>query len=108
MEEFDPSADIAERHAQQLLDHAKREKIEFGLDVERWFESKIGHYCTDKAAREEAQLLEELTDVDPNNTKEIIRIQQSIQVRRCWQGWLAEAISEGLTAQQQAIEQGHL
>ena len=108
MEEFDPAIEIAAQHEQARSDQAKRRLIQFGIDVDRWFQTPIGRYCVDKAAKEENELLEELAEVDANDVKEIIRLQTQIQVRRAWQGWLSEAISEGRTAEAQAIEQGHL
>ena len=82
-----------------------RKRIAFGFDVENFLTTPIGKYLAQRAENERVALLEQLTTIDHNKADHIHRIQTRIAILDHWQEGLADAVTDGYSAQQQLIEQ---
>lgn len=75
-----------------------------GLDVEAFLIGPVGKYLVLRAEAERARLLDNLATVDPHDPRAIVTLQNKIGVLDCWQQWLADAITEGVQAQEQLVD----
>lgn len=81
-------------------------KAKFQFDVEDFLRSSVGRYLAARAEKERVSALEELAMISPTHASAIAEIQQRIRVCDSWQQWLADAVTEGIAAQQQLIDMG--
>ena len=72
-------------------------EIDFGMEVEAFLQSDIGRYLAKRA--------EAVKVVDPEDTKSVRGLQNTIKVAESVLYWLAEAIQAGLNAQAELHEQ---
>lgn len=75
-----------------MTDKEYEDVIRFGEEVQRFCQGTIGRYLLNKAADEREAAMIDLADVDPNDTKEIIRLQTIIARSSNFGAWLKEAI----------------
>jgi hypothetical protein len=76
----------------------------FGKQVENFWASDVGRYLQTKAQERYNAAIDQLRDVDPEDAKEIRRIQNEIKFSECFVGWLNEALREGLEARTELTE----
>jgi len=76
-------------------------KVELQFDMQAFVQSTVGRYLVGAAERDRAAALEELATTNPDDPNQIRDLQQRVAVVDAWQGWIADAITEGKVAQQQ-------
>lgn len=76
-------------------------EVELGLDVEQFMQSKVGRYLVGRAMHEADQATEQLKTADPENSKEIRRLQNEIYRSNQVIEWLNEALQAGKNAEEQ-------
>lgn len=69
--------------------------IENGDNAEKFLRSPFGQYILGQAELEAEQAKESLADVDPDDKKEINRLQNIIKRSRTLEGWISSAIEKG-------------
>jgi len=80
-------------------------EIDFGMEVEAFLQSDIGRYLAKRAEAEVESAVEAMKVVDPEDTKSVRGLQNTIKVAESVLYWLAEAIQAGLNAQAELHEQ---
>lgn len=99
--------DNFQQYEQDSLERAKQElqtAIATGFTVESFITGPVGQYLVARAEAERQMLLESFVAVDPTDTKAIAQMQARIGILDCWQQWVADAITEGIQAQQQFVD----
>ena len=79
--------------------------IDFGMEVEAFLQSDIGHYLTKRAEAEVEAAVEVMKSVDPEDVKSVRGLQNTIKVAESVLYWLADAIQSGLNAQAELYDQ---
>jgi hypothetical protein len=77
--------------------------VALGLQVEGFLSGPIGAYLVGKAEEEIEAALQELKTVTPTDVPRIVTLQNVIHRAESVQYWLAEAVQEGLNAQQELV-----
>lgn len=80
-------------------------EVQFGIEVEAFLNSSLGKYLVQKAETERDAALEKLKVADPDNAKEIRRLQNEVWRAESMQTWLAEAIQTGWNAETTIAQQ---
>lgn len=70
----------------------------FGEQVQEFLRSDVGRFLIGRAEKELAHQMSLLKLVDPRVPEQIIRLQVRIEQLEKFEGWLADAVQEGLTA----------
>ena len=73
---------------------------EFGMDVSAFLNGPVGRYLVRRAEAEIEAATEQLKKIDPTDTEGVRRLQNEIYRAEAIQYWLAEAIQEGLNAEE--------
>lgn len=76
-------------------------EVELGLDVEKFLESKVGRYLVGRALYEAEAATEQLKTADPEDAKQIRRLQNEIYRSNQVVEWLKEAMLAGRNAEEQ-------
>ena len=79
--------------------------IDFGFQAEAFLQSDVGKYLIAKAEAEVVEATEALKTVDPTVPDAIRELQNRVYRGESIQYWLGEAITSGLNAQQEFIDQ---
>ena len=78
--------------------------ILLGDDADQFFNSDLGKYVMERAKEEVEANTEYLKKCDPNDSREIIRMQTNIRVAEGALVWMAEALSSGRELLQMQME----
>lgn len=70
----------------------------FGERVQEFLRSEIGAFLLRKAEADLANQIDELKRANVGNSNHIIRLQVRIELLEKFEGWLGDAVQEGLTA----------
>lgn len=70
----------------------------FGKYVDDFWTSDLGQYLLQRTLEEYNSALEEFRTCDPNDTKQVSRIQSKMLRAESFRNWLSEAIEEGAKA----------
>lgn len=92
----------ADRERQALL---RAVKLQF--DAEDFVRSDVGRYLVACSEAAKTAALDELVACDPTQPETIRKLQVDYRVASTWLDWVAQAITEGLAAQQQLIDADH-
>lgn len=77
-----------------------RENLQIGREAEAFKTSALGQYVLTKANEQRQQLIEALLLADPHEWKTVQDLQIKIVALGTFEGWLDQAIQDGLYAQQ--------
>ncbi len=102
----DAEHEVAQRALDQKEQASLFREVGFGLDVQVFLRSDIGRYLCERAEEERVAALEELAIIDHTDATAVLRLQCRIKILDSWQGWLAEAVTVGQTAEKTLNEQG--
>lgn len=75
------------------------QQIDLGFQAEAFLHSDIGRYLVQRAEGQVEEAVEALKQVDPDDSKCIRGLQNTIHVAESIQYWLVDAINAGLNAQ---------
>ena len=73
-------------------------EAQLGREAEKFFESDLGRYIEGAVKQEVQAATDALISVDPNDTQEIIRLQNKIRTAEAGVGYLKELIIKGVQA----------
>lgn len=88
---------------QDRLTDEQKTRIELGDHVEAFLKTTVGQYLAKRAEDERGDLLEQLADTDPYDSKAIALLQRRIQVLDSWQQWFAEALADADDVERQFL-----
>lgn len=77
------------------------EQIDLGLAIESFLESNLGKFMLERAAGEAIEAMDMLKQVDPEDSKEIRRLQNIVQRGEGFEIWLIEGLQQGRAMEQQ-------
>ena len=78
---------------EELLDRAA-----FGKQVELFWGSRVGMYLQERARACYSDAIQALKSVDPTDAKAVARAQIEVWKAESFEGWLSEAVLDGLKA----------
>lgn len=79
-------------------DQRLEDQVAFGAQAEQFLRGPIGQYLLDRSAEQIEQAKESLAAVDPEDVRQISRLQAVIARNRDIEGWLGEIIQAGWDA----------
>ena len=88
---------------QDRLTDEQKARIELGDHVEAFLKTTVGKYLAKRAEDERGDLLEQLADTDPYDSKAIALLQRRIQVLDSWQQWFGEALADADDVERQFL-----
>ena len=97
--------EIEERAREEEFDRANREVIARGVEAQKFLNSKVAEFITDIAEAKVQAAMDKLTNVNPNDTEQIIELQGVIKQFRHYERCLGELVAAGQTAYELYIEQ---
>jgi hypothetical protein len=76
-----------------------RRQVAFGIDAKAFMQSNIGVYLQQRANNDIEVAMDGLATVDPTNTNAIRALQNDIKCAGNFLTWMAEAVTEGESAE---------
>jgi hypothetical protein len=80
-------------------------KVELGLDAQAFMRTKLGQYLIGRANEIVEEAVEKLKEADPDDTKAIRDLQNTIRLNESFMYWLADAVTQGQSAEELLIQQ---
>lgn len=93
---------IPREQEERSIDETRR-IIGFGMDAEKFMSSAIGQYLTRRANEAIEEATAGLRTADPENPKEIRKLQNDALSAERFLQWMGEAVTEGELAEQAFI-----
>lgn len=97
--------DAQERDAQNKANKDLFDQVEFGHEVIAFCNSPVGKYLIGRAEMERDEAITELRDIRADDMVGIMALQSKIRRAEGMQGWMAEAIQNGVSAQEELLAQ---
>ena len=79
--------------------------VDFGMEIQTFLQSSVGKYLLKRAEADREDGVAKLLEIDPSNMAKILMLQSQVKRADSIQHWMAEAIQQGIYAQQQLMEQ---
>jgi len=81
-------------------------QVQLGLDVMHFTTyDKVGIYLIERAHQDRVAALEDLVNVDPNDTAEVRRLQWQAKIPEMFLAWLEQAIDAAVNAEIKIAEE---
>lgn len=72
--------------------------LELGVEIERFLSSPVGQYMVERSGQQQDDALDALASVDPEDPKEIRRLQSNFRLANQFGEWLRDGITEARNA----------